>query len=132
MAKHPSLEQNAPQLVSPGYKPPEPEPVVVEKPAGLTGDVWIEVISTDACKVDSDCTAVIKTEPGASVVLVNQLPSTGTISSSPPPTPLIADADGMVTFVFNIYWRVAKGEATWTITSTLDGKEGQLVHKVTY
>ena len=84
------------------------------------------------CKPDSTCTAVIKTEPGASVVLVNQLPGTGTISSNPPPTPLIADADGMVTFVFPIHWRVRTGEATWTITATLDGKEGQLVHKINY
>jgi hypothetical protein len=132
MAKHPSLEQNAPQTVSPGYQPSEPEPEVVTKPEGLTGDVWIEVVSTSGCKVDSDCTAVIKTEPGAEVTLINQLPKTGTISASPPKDPLIADADGMVTFTFNIYWRVAKGEATWTITAKKDGKEGQLIYKINY
>ena len=132
VAKHPSLEENAPRLVSPGYAPPKPEPEVVTKPEGLTGDVWIEVISATGCKPDSECTAVIKTEAGAAVVLVNQLPGTGTVSANPPDTPLIADADGMVTFVFPIHWRSRTGEATWTITATLNGKEGQLVHKIDY
>ncbi len=132
LRKHPSLTEDAQPLVSPGYVPPEEVDAPPEKPAGLTGDIWIEVVSAEGCKVDSDCVTVIKTEPGAYVVLVNQLPGTGTISASPPRTPLIADEAGMVTFEFNVYWRVRKGEATWIIYSKKDGKEGVLTHKIEY
>ena len=131
ISMHPSLTENAAIRLPKGYVLPEPEPEPApEQPEGTThsGDVPIELISIEGAHPDSDVTVVIKTEPGAEVTIVFTMPN-GDDSAFPEDCTKTAGDDGMVTWTWNIYWRVPPGDGQFTITAKKDDEEGVLVHK---
>jgi len=126
ISMHPSLTENAAIRLPEGYVPPEPEK---EGPAsGATGDILVELVELKNAHPGEDVELTVKTEPGAEVTVVFTMP-TGNDSAWPKDRTKTAGDDGVVYWKWNINSHVPGGEAVFTITATMDGKEGVLVHK---
>lgn len=128
---HPSLTENAPVLLSPGYKAPVPEtpPPPAPEP-GVTGDVPFKFVSvTDPVSPGGDVVVVAKTVPGATCTLTMTY-SSGVVSTIVFPKPeQVADADGNVTWKGALDpVRVTRGKTTLAVTiKAPDGKTGKAV-----
>jgi hypothetical protein len=72
----------------------------------------------------------VKTTVGAEVTILFTMPN-GTNSTFPTDNKKVAGADGLITWTWNINSHVPAGEATYTFTVKLEGKESTLVVKKT-
>ena len=92
-----------------------------------TGDVDVEFVSvTSPVKLESTITVVVKTEPNAACRLVMTL-SDGTVSGFPKDPEKIADADGNVSWEWQLFRHTPLGETKLEVTATVDGSTGAAV-----
>jgi hypothetical protein len=128
---HISLTQDAPIVLPGGYTPPAATtPPTTTTNATATQDVPLEVQSISNAHPGDDVTVTVKTAPGAEVMVLFTMPN-GTNSAYPKDNPKTAGADGIVTWTWNINSHVPAGEATYTFTAKLNGKQSVVVVKKT-
>ncbi len=131
---HVSLTQDAAIALPPGYVPPTttPPPATTSAPPPTTtaSTVPLTVVNISDAHPGNDVTVTVKTAPGAEVTIIFTMPN-GTVSTFPADKTKVAGADGLVTWTWNINSHVPAGEATYTFTAKLDGKESILAVKKT-
>ena len=132
---HVSLTQDAAVTLPAGYVAPAttttpPTTTAAPPPMTTTAAVPLTVVSISDAHPGNDVTVTVKTAPGAEVTILFTMP-TGAPSAYPADNRKIAGADGLVTWTWNINSHVPAGEATYSFTAKLDGKESVLAVKKT-
>jgi hypothetical protein len=131
--QHISLAEDAPLvLAQPTGKPVSADSPSANTPATLppatASEIPIEIVSVTDSHPGEDITVTIKTAPGAEVKILFTMPN-GTKSSFPADNTKTAKADGIIKWTWSINSHVPGGEATFTISAKLDGKESTLLFK---
>jgi hypothetical protein len=92
--------------------------VVIEDAGAPENGINIEVDFVSVIKAGEPATITIKTVPGAHVVAWFIMPDTGTRSTRPADRVRVADADGKVTWEYELSYRTHKGEGRFEFYAT--------------
>jgi archaellin len=124
---HVSLTQDAEPVMPKGYNAPAATtataaPVTSTAPETTASEIEFEIVSISDAHPGDDVTVTIKTAPGAEVTILFTMPN-GTASAYPKDNVKTAGEDGIITWTWNINSHVPAGEASYTFTIKMDGKE---------